>query len=389
MAAINGDKRALVAKALHELVQMARGGGPKLRIGLMAHGGELPLFNYINGALQAMQKDARIQAVCIGPKPENFDAALEWIETEADETVIAATMEKALEKGELDGAVALHYPFPVGVTTIGKCFTPGRGKPMLLASTTGISASSRACAMLYNAIYGIAAAKALGIEKPAIGVLNLDAAPQVVRALSRMAEKGYAITFGQSQRKDGGILLRGNDLLAGSVDVCVCDTLTGNVLTKVFGAFTTGGNYEALGWGYGPSTGEGWTKVVSIISRASGTPVIAQAIEYTAMAIRGKLPEKVAQELDRARTAGFDEELKNLSPKQEKSGEEIPAMPKAEPCDEEIHGIDVLDLERAVHSLWKTGIYAEGAMGCTGPVIKLAKANMARAEELLQKEGFI
>lgn len=386
---MNEDKRAIVAKALREIVESARGGGPKLRIGLMAYGGEMPVQEYMNGAETAMRLNSRIQPVCMGPKPEKIPAGVEWIETKADETEIAHAMEEALNNGELDGAVALHYPFPVGVTTIGRAFTPARGRPMILASTTGISAGTRACAMLYNAVYGIAVAKALGIEKPALGIVNLDAAPQVLRALTRMAEKGYKVNFGESLRKDGGSLLRGNDLLAGSVDVAVCDTLTGNVLAKIFSAFSTGGGYEALGWGYGPSVGDGWKRVVSIISRASGAPVIAGALEYTAMTISGDLPKKVAAELAAAKNAGFEDELKNLSPKPEAGGEDIPPMPKAEPCDEEIHGIDVLDLDRAVHCLWKANIYAEGAMGCTGPVVKLASANLAKAKELLQKNGFI
>ena len=67
--------------------------------------------------------------------------------------------------------------------------------------------------MLRNAVYGLAVAKAMGIAEPTLGVLNLDAAPQVMRALSRMAEKGYALRFGQSVRKDGGALLRGLDQL--------------------------------------------------------------------------------------------------------------------------------------------------------------------------------
>ena len=121
-----------------------------------------------------------------------------------------------------------------------------------------------------------------------MGVLNLDAAPQVLRALNRMAEKGYPLNLGQSVRGDGGSLLRGNDLLCGAVDVCVADTLTGNVLMKVFSAFTSGGSYETSGWGYGPSVGEGWDKVVSIVSRASGAPVIANALAYTAAAVRGR-----------------------------------------------------------------------------------------------------
>ena len=309
--------------------------------------------------------------------------------TDVDDKIIAKAMEKAMDDGSLDGAVALHYPFPVGVTTIGRAFTPGRGRPMILASTTGISAGTRACAMLYNAVYGLAVARAAGMANPTIGIVNLDAAPQVLRALTRMAEKGYAVEFGESLRRDGGSLLRGNDLLAGSVDVAVCDTLTGNVLAKVFAAFTTGGGYEALGWGYGPSVGDGWKKVVSIISRASGAPVIAGALEYTAQAIRGKLPEQVAKELAAARAAGFEDELKGLSPKPEAGADDVPPMPKAEPCDEEIHGIDVLDLDKAVHSLWKANIYAEGAMGCTGPVVKLASANLAKAKDLLKQGGFI
>lgn len=389
MGGMKEDKRAIIAKALREIVESARGGGPKLRIGLMAYGGEMPLEEYLCGAQTAMRRSSRIQPVCMGPRPENVPAGIEWIETEPDETAIAHAMEDAMEKGNIDGAVALHYPFPVGVTTIGRAFTPGRGRPMILASTTGISAGTRACAMLYNAVYGLAVARALGIEKPTLGIVNLDAAPQVLRAIGRMAEKGYAVNFGTSLRKDGGSLLRGNDLLAGSVDVAVCDTLTGNVLAKVFSAFTTGGGYEALGWGYGPSVGDGWKKVVSIISRASGAPVIAGALEYTAWAIMGNLPEKVETELKSARKAGFDEELQTLAPKPEAGGVDIPPMPKAEPCDEEIHGIDVLDLDKAVHCLWKAKIYAEGAMGCTGPVVKLASANLARAKELLHKDGFI
>lgn len=386
---MNEEKRAIVAKALRQIVESARGGGPRLRIGLMAHGGEMPVTEYMTGAALAMKRDARIQAVCIGPKPADIPAGIDWIEAEGKDAAIAEAMEKALNAGDLDGAVALHYPFPVGVTTIGRAFTPGRGKAMILASTTGISAGTRACAMLYNTVYGIAVAKATGIENPTLGIINLDAAPQVLRSLGRMKEKGYAVNFGESLRKDGGSLLRGNDLLAGSVDVAVCDTLTGNVLAKMFAAFTTGGGYEALGWGYGPSTGDGWTKVVSIISRASGAPVIGGALEYTAQAIRGKLPEKVKAELALARAAGFSEELANLAPKPEAGAEDVPPMPKAEPTDEEIHGIDVLDLDRAVHALWKADIYAEGAMGCTGPVVKLAKANLEKAKAILSKDGFI
>ena len=358
MAEVNENKRALIGAALAELVATARSGGPRNRVGLMAAGSELPVEEFLLGAATAMRRDSRLQVVGLGPRPEAaLPEGMDWIETPDCEADIAAAMEKALDSGDLEGAVALHYPFPVGVTTMGRVFTPARGKPMILASSTGISAPQRACAMLRNAVYGLAVAKAMGIAEPTLGVLNLDAAPQVMRALSRMAEKGYALRFGQSVRKDGGALLRGNDILAGAVDVCVCDTLTGNVLAKVFAAFGTGGGYEAAGWGYGPSTGEGWNKVVSIISRASGAPVIANALSYTAQALRGGLPAKVAAELRAARAAGLDAELEGLLPKAEAGAGDTPAMPPVVPTDEEIHGIDVLDLEnwRLIRHVFEQG----------------------------------
>ena len=131
--------------------------------------------------------------------------------------------------------------------------------------------------MILNALYGTAVAKARGIEDPKVGILNVDGAQIVYRSLKQLEENGYEIAFGSTVRQEGGSILRGNDLIAGSVDVCVTDTLTGNVLVKVFSAYNTGGNYESLGWGYGPSVGEDWPYVISIISRASGS-VIANAI---------------------------------------------------------------------------------------------------------------
>ena len=52
-------------------------------------------------------------------------------------------------------------------------------------------------------------------------------------------------------------------------------------------------------------------------------------------------------------------------------------------------GIDELDLEQAVHFLWKENIYAEAAMGCTGPVVKLAVAHLEKAREILKAAGYI
>ena len=43
----------------------------------------------------------------------------------------------------------------------------------------------------------------------------------------------------------------------------------------------------------------------------------------------------------------------------------------------------------AAKELWKAGIYAEAAMGCTGPVVKLNKKHEEKALEILKKAGYI
>jgi glycine/sarcosine/betaine reductase complex component C subunit alpha len=380
------NKSKLIGDALMELVDQARTGGPKTSVGLMAAGSELGAEELLRGAVLAMAQDFRLQVVAIGPKIPGYDN-LEWIETSSCESDMAAAMERALAEGRIDGAVALHYPFPLGVTTIGRVITPARGKPLLVASSTGMSALSRAEAMLRNAVYAIAVAKALSMEKPTVGILNLDGAASVQRALVRLSEGGYAIHLGSSGRADGGSLLRGNDLLAGAVDVCVCDTLTGNVLVKLFSAFNTGGSFEALGWGYGPSVGEKWEKIVSIVSRVSGEPVIANALCFTASLIRGNLVHRVQRELTAAKTAGLDEIISSVASAPVRL-EEIPVPPQ-QPANSEIQGVDVLSIEAAVKELWKVGIYAESAMGCTGPVVKVSGALVERSREVLSKTGYL
>lgn len=220
-----------------------------------------------------------------------------------------------------------------------------------------------------------------------MGILNVEGAQLVFKALSKLKANGYDITFGESLRADGGSVLRGNDILAGAVDVCVCDTLTGNVLMKMFSSFNTGGSYEALGWGYGPSAGEGWGKVISIISRASGAPVIANAVAYNASVSKGGLPAMVAAEVAAAKKAGLEDIIQGVLPKPECS-EEVTAPP-AEPTDEEIHGVDVLSIEDAVRELWKNKIYAESSMGCTGPVVKLPKKHHDKAKEILSAAEYL
>ena len=85
--------------------------------------------------------------------------------------------------------------------------------------------------------------------------------------------------------------MRGNDLLVGACDVMVTDSLTGNILMKMMSSYCTGGSYEAVGYGYGPGIGEGYDRLVMIVSRASGAPVLAKK----SLILRAALPPKKRQ----------------------------------------------------------------------------------------------
>ena len=53
-------------------------------------------------------------------------------------------MEEMLANGEVDGAVTMHFPFPIGVSTVGRVVTPAKGREMFVANTTGTSNTSAA-----------------------------------------------------------------------------------------------------------------------------------------------------------------------------------------------------------------------------------------------------
>lgn len=382
------DVRTLIGEALSEIIETAAEGGPRVRVALQSDGSEHGPQELVRAARLAQKQSSNIRVVMIGPKKVDDCDDLEWIETSECEADLEKAMDEALKNVTVSGIVAMHHPFPTGVTTIGRVFTPAFGRDMLIASTTGTSAINRVEAMIRNTVYGIATAKALGKKEPTVGILNVEGAQTVFRALGKLKDNGYALTFGESRRSDGGSVLRGNDILQGVVDVCVCDTLTGNVLMKMFSSFSSGGSYETLGWGYGPSVGEGWGNVVNIISRASGGPVIANALIYCGAVAAAGLPSLVASELASARSCGLEEIVASATPAPAAASETVVA-PAAEPTDEEIHGIDVLAVEDAVRELWKHNIYAESSMGCTGPVVKLNKKNETEARRLLGAAGYL
>ncbi len=375
-----------IAKAFLEMAEGLKSGsfGVKPKIALTGMGSEHGEENAMAAAKMAAARG--VDVYYIG----TLEAEGVTTVKVADEDEGHKKMEEMVESGEVDGAVTMHFPFPIGVSTVGRVITPAKGREMFVATTTGTSSADRIEGMIKNAIYGIITAKAAGIKDPTVGILNVDGARQTEMALNQLKEQGYQFTWATSARADGGAVMRGNDVLQGTPDVMVCDSLTGNVLIKMLSAYTTGGSFEASGYGYGPGIGKGDNKLIHIISRASGAPLIANALEYAAQMVRGKVFAVAEKEFAAAEKAGLEALLaaRKAANKPAEAAEEIKAPP-AEPCTASIPGIEVMDLEDAAKALWKEGIYAETDMGCTGPLVMMSEANHAKALEILRKAGYV
>lgn len=375
------DIRTMIGEVFNEVADAILTGnfGSKVKVGLTTLGSEHGTEELVKGAELAAKKYNDFEIVLIGPK---VDTSLRIVEVDSEEDM-HKKMDELLDAGELDAAVTMHYSFPIGVSTVGRVVTPGFGKELILATTTGTSSTHRVEGMVKNALYGIITAKALGNENPTVGILNVDGARQVERALKELKERGYDINFSESVRADGGCIMRGNDLLAAASDVMVLDTLTGNIMMKIFSAYTTGGSFESLGYGYGPGVGDGYDKIICILSRASGAPVVCEALRYAASCAQGNLTEVAREEFNKARKAGLDDILKGLTAEVKKADAEEVKMPDKKVVTKSIAGVDILELEDAVATLAKAGIYSESGMGCTGPIILTADEDYEKAVEVL------
>ncbi|WP_413538393.1 glycine/sarcosine/betaine reductase complex component C subunit alpha [Enterococcus malodoratus] len=358
----------------------------RIKIGLTIDGSELGT-EVMKQAAYAIKQKNLFDLVLIG-KDVDWAADFEHYSTNACQKDSAELMEELLDSGELQGCVTLHYNFPIGVSTVGKVVTPALGRELFIATTTGTTSGIRNEAMVLNAINGIAAAKACGIQQPTIGILNIEGAKTVERSLTTLQENGYELVFGESQREDGGKVLRGNDLLLGSVDVVVCDSLTGNLLMKLFSAYSSGGNYETVGAGYGPGIGRNYERNICIISRASGAPVIANALEYAYELAKGKLGKISQTEYQKADQAGLKQVCLELSTVPTSEVKEIEPPPK-EIVTSEIAGIEIMELEDAVKVLWEADIYAESGMGCTGPIVLVNEKKLAAAQAELKTAKYL
>jgi len=385
MAADKVEK--MIAKTFLDMAQILENGqsGSNPKIAITGMGSEHGEENALEGAI--LSKTRGVDPVYIGSIESDKVTCVKV----NDEDGAHKKMEELLDSGEIDGVVTMHYPFPIGVSTVGRVMTPGRGKQMFIANTTGTSSVDRVEGMVKNAIYGIISAKACGIADPTVGILNIDGARQTETILKELKEGGYDITFATSARADGGCVMRGNDVLTGTPDVMVMDSLTGNVIIKMLAAGNSGGSYETVGYGYGPGIGEGYDRLVLIVSRASGAQVIAGAMQYGADLIRGKYRKVAEKEFAAANKAGLKKilEARKQAAKKSDAAEEEVKMPPKEIVTGAIAGIEVMELEDAVKLLWKNGIYAESGMGCTGPVILVAEDKVENAIEHLKKGGYV
>lgn len=376
-----------IAKAFLEMAEGLETGsfGPRPRIALTGMGSEHGEENAMAAAVAAAKRGVDVHYIGT-------------LEAEGVTTIHVSNedeghkkMEEMVEKHEVDGAVTMHFPFPIGVSTVGRVVTPAKGREMFIATSTGTASADRIEGMIKNAVYGIITAKACGIQDPTVGILNVDGARQTEMALNQLKEGGYQFRWAESARADGGAVLRGNDVLQGTPDVLVCDSLTGNVVVKMLSAYTTGGSFEAAGYGYGPGIGPGYDKLVLIVSRASGAPLVANALEFAGTLVKNKVFDVAAREFAAAEKAGLTKILadRKAAAKGVAADEEDVKAPPAEPCTASIPGIEVMDLEDAAKALWKAGIYAETGMGCTGPLVMMSEANLPKAQEILKAAGYI
>lgn len=385
----NDNVKQLIGNVFNEIADAIQNGSfaPKVKVGLTILGSEHGVDELVKAAEMATRKYSDFEVVLIGPK---VDSSLTVYEASTDDEA-HKKMEELLDSKEIAGCVTMHYNFPIGVSTVGRVVTPANGNEMIVATTTGTSSTNRVEGMVKNAIYGIIAAKSIGIENPTVGILNVDGARQVERALNELKDKGYSFSYTESMRADGGAVMRGNDLLTGTPDVMVTDSLTGNILMKMFSSASTGGSYEASGYGYGPGIGEGYGRLINIISRASGAPVICEALRYCASCAQNNIVEVCKNEFDAANKAGFKEVCKKITSADKKvaeASEEVVAPPK-KVVTAQIPGVDILDLEDSVQELWKASIYAESGMGCTGPIVLVAEEDEAKAREVLKEKEYI
>ena len=130
----------MIAETFLEMAQGLESGsyGKRPKIALTGMGSEHGEENAMKAALMAA-KDG-VDVYYIG----SLEAEGVTTVKVADDEEGHKKMEEMLANGEVDGAVTMHFPFPIGVSTVGRVVTPAKGREMFVANTTGTSNTSAA-----------------------------------------------------------------------------------------------------------------------------------------------------------------------------------------------------------------------------------------------------
>ena len=150
------DLQKTIARTFLEMAEGLESGsyGPRPKIALTGMGSEHGEENAMQAAIMASKRG--VDVYYIG----SLEAEGVTTVHVADDEEGHKKMEQMVESGEVDGAVTMHFPFPIGVSTVGRVVTPAKGKEMFIANTTGTSSGDRIEGMIKNTIYGIITAKA-------------------------------------------------------------------------------------------------------------------------------------------------------------------------------------------------------------------------------------
>jgi len=100
--------------------------------------------------------------------------------------------------------------------------------------------------------------------------------------------------------------------------------------------------------------------------------------------VRGNWRAVADQEIAQARQAGWKIPVVDTV----KQEAEV-RVPPQKVTDAQIAGVEILELEDAVKSLWKHNIYAASGMGCTGPIVMVAADDYDQAVKVLKDNGFL
>ena len=142
--------KKIVAETFLDLAHMLETGqsGKKIPIAVTAIGSEHGEETIYSAALEAAKKGITVKVIGTRDvKAENLESVLVSSEEEGHKK-----MDEMLSNKEVYGAVTMHYPFPIGVSTVGRVITPAAGRKMYLATTTGTSSVNRVEGMIKNAI---------------------------------------------------------------------------------------------------------------------------------------------------------------------------------------------------------------------------------------------